>query len=492
MIKKNIFNLLLIVFYIAAAFFIGCIPEDTLQWSEDGSVGIYSKDGALFLVDGNSGSLTQIAPEETTTLWPAISPDGRFIAYGQKVPVENFDEVLNILPSNQIGILEKHAAAVKDKIQVKKGGDLLSDDVLESYNEEYRSWIVHYLFKKLDDDEAITKKLGTEAVDEALTEPLNYYKLILTPVDELDKKTVVAVSIQNIWKVSFSSDSNLIAYVTNSIKGDVFEYGFDLYIASPTQQISASLVEGTVAIGYDFRPDGQAIAYMKPEKEDFEDQDFLTGSLVEKIIAKPNGKLITEPVTPEKEAACATHICTGDAKELAGILYCSWMTVQYAGDDRIFFSTMKMSLPSSKIDEERNSLFCCDTLTGAVSEILPGTALDFTQGNCHLFALSGDCRKILLPGNKNTLGIYALGQDPDSSKTLVDKDESFGDDSPPELVPQWKGKDKVSCLVAENSPYLINDDPNAAHGRKEVVILDTDGNLVQVLSKGWPDELLDY
>lgn len=492
MTKKNLINFLLVVLYVAVTFFVGCIPEDTLHWSKDGSIGIYSKSGALFLVDGSSGSLTQIAPETTTTLWPAISPDGRFIAYGQRVPVENFGEALSLLPPNQIKILKTHAVIVKEKIQSKvEGGDLLSDGVLKSYNEEYRSWIVHYIFKKLDTNGAITKKLGTLAVDKVLKEPLNYYRLILAPSNDLDRKTVVTVSILNIWKISFSPDSNLIAYVTNRVKGDVFEYGFDLYVASPAQEIPTALVERAVAIGYDFRPDNRAVAYLKPEKEEFEDQDFLAGSLVEKIIAKPDGKLIVEPADSERETSFATHVCTGSEKELAGVLYCSWMAVQYADDSRIFFSTAKMSLPTSKIDEERNSLFCCDTLTGTVSEIIPETALDFAQGNCHLFALSRDCRKILLPGNKNTLGIYALGQDSDSSKILISEKESFGDDSPPGLVAQWKGQDRISCLVAENSHYLA-DDPNATRGRKEVVILDTDGKLVQILSKDWPDKLLDY
>jgi len=491
MTKKNLINFLLIVFYIAAAFFMGCIPEDTLQWSVDGSVGIYSKDGALFLVDGSNGSLTQIAPEKTTTLWPAISSDGKLIAYGEKVAVEDFAKALNILPPNQIRILQNHAAAVKNNIETKVGEILFPDKVFESYNEEYRGWVAHCLFKKLDGDGAITKRLGTDAVDKALKEPVNYYRLVLTRSDDLEKKTVITTNIQNIWKISFSPDSKLIAYVTNPIKGDVFEYGFDLYIASPAQQIPAALVERAIAIGCDFKPDSRAIAYLKPEKEEFEDQDFLAGSLVEKIIAGEDGKLLAEPADPDKETTFATHRCTGSVRELAGILYCSWMIVKYDGDSRIFFSTAKMSLPTSKIDEEKNSLFCCDTLTGAVSEILPETALGLTEGNCHLFALSHDGRKILLPGNKNTLGIYALGQELDSSKLLIDKDESFGEDSPPELVSQWKGGDKISCLVAENSHYL-NDDPNTTHRRKEVVILDTEGNLVQVLSKDWPDELLDY
>ncbi|MBN1391245.1 MAG: hypothetical protein JW947_00405 [Sedimentisphaerales bacterium] len=502
MTKKNLITFLLIASYTVIAFFIGCIPEDSLQWSADGSKGIYSKNGALFIVDGNSGSLTEIAPKETTTLWPAISSDGRYIAYGEKVTVENLADAIKLLPLSQIRMLQTHAATVKESIRKKVdeesmfkqevlGKGLFADDVLKSYNEEYRNWIVHYIFKKLDEGGTLAEKLGIEAVEKALLkEPLNYYRMILIQSDNLDKKTVITTSIQNIWKISFSPDSNLVAYVTNRIKGDVFEYGFDLYIASPAQQIPAAFVAGAVAIGYDFRPDGRAIAYIEPEKEDFEDHEMIIGSLAEKIIADANGKLIIEPIDPEKETTFATHKCTGPAQEFAGVLYYPWMFVDYALNGRIFFSTAKISLPSSKIDEERGSLFCYDFLTGAVSEILPQTAIDFTQVNFYLFASSQDCQKILLLGNKNTLGIYALGEGLELSKVLIDEKESFGDDSS-KFVPKWKGRDQISCLVSEKSHYLTGD-PNTPHRRKEIVILDTNGKLVQVLSKDWPDELLEY
>jgi hypothetical protein len=91
MTKKNLINFLLIAAYTATAFILGCIPEDSLQWSADGSMGIYSKDGALFLVDGKTGSLIQIAPKETITNWPAISFDGSLLAYGQIIKVDDFN-----------------------------------------------------------------------------------------------------------------------------------------------------------------------------------------------------------------------------------------------------------------------------------------------------------------------------------------------------------------------------------------------------------------
>jgi hypothetical protein len=164
------------------------------------------------------------------------------------------------------------------------------------------------------------------------------------------------------------------------------------------------------------------------------------------------------------------------------------MHVSYARDNRIFFASVKMSLPSGGIDEEKTTIFCCDTITWSVSEIMKQGMLDFSEGNLYLFALSGDSRKMLLPGKKNTLLLYALGSDFALSKVIVDTNESFGDNSPP---PQWKGLDRFSCLVSEKSHYLTND-PNTPARRKEIVILDADGTLKQILSKDWPDELLNF
>jgi hypothetical protein len=186
-----------------------------------------------------------------------------------------------------------------------------------------------------------------------------------------------------------------------------------------------------------------------------------------------------------------TYNCSGPTKEYAGVVYSSYMKVAYARDSRIFFSSTKISLPSSKIDNEQDSVFCSDTLTGAVSDILPQIAVDFTQSNTHLFELSKDSRKILFQGKKNTLGIYALGPDFESSKFIVDAKEGFGEDAPPKLAAEWKGSNQLSCLVSEKSRYLTAD-PNTPHNRKEIVILDAEGKLVKILSKDWPDELLDF
>ncbi|OHB57453.1 MAG: hypothetical protein A2173_04305 [Planctomycetes bacterium RBG_13_44_8b] len=522
MTKKNLINFLLVASYFAFTFIIGCIPKDSLQWSADGSIGIYSKDGALFLVDGKTGALTKIATTETTTMWPAVSSDGSLLAYGQIIKVDEFKKAINSLPPGEVKLIKTHAEILKQRILIESirdnklpglgesisiglfsfpanapnevirlGESIASDLRQKSYNDQHTDWINRYLIENAD--EQLAEKIGPELIKKIKDQELTYFQLILAPIADLNNKKILATSSQQLWRIRFSPDGKLIAYVTERINGDIFEVGFDLYIASLSENIPAALVEKAVAIGYDFRPDCRAIAYLKPEVEDFDKEKFILGSLVEQTIIDSNGRVLAEPVDPndDENTTIATHTCTGPEKELAGVGYYSWMYISYARDGRIFFTSAKMSLPSSKLDVEKATIFCCDTLTGAISEILPQIALDFTESNCYLFTLSHDSQKILLPGNKNTLGIYALGQELDLSKILIDKNESFGDDSPPKLVSQWKGRDQISCLVAENSHYICPD-PNTAARRKEIVILDIEGKLQKVLSKDWPDELLDY
>ena len=146
-------------------------------------------------------------------------------------------------------------------------------------------------------------------------------------------------------------------------------------------------VAPAVAIGYDFKPDSRAIAYIKPEDEFFDTQKPALGSLVERTVIDPNGRLLASPARaiskackPDSNDSTAIYVCTGAATELAGVLYHPWMHVSYARDNRIFFASAKMSLPSSKLDEEKTTIFCCDTLTGAISEIVHQIVLDVAEG----------------------------------------------------------------------------------------------------------------
>jgi hypothetical protein len=487
----------LIAFYIAAIFFAGCYPEDSLQWSKDGSTGIYRKKGALFIVDGNTGSLTQVAPEGTATRWPAVSPDGSQFAYGQIVKVDRFNSALKLLPEAQAKIIESHAEILKQKILVEgiKDGNFpfigkpvaTDGGQKDSFNGQHIAWVQRYLVENADTQ--LARKIGPELIEKTKSKDLTYCQLVCAPTADPNNRKILVTSSQQLWRIRFSPDCRLIAYGADRFNGEAWDVGYDLYIVSPAENIPPVFLAPATAAGYDFRADSRAIAYIKPENEFFDTGRPTLGSLVEQTIIDPNGRLLASPAKLDGNDSATMYVCTGAAAELIGVLYHPWMHVSYACDNRIFFASVRMSLPSSKLDEEKTTIFCCDTLTGAISEIVHQTVLDFSQGNLYLFALSHDSRKILLHGEKNTLGIYALGGNLDLSKVLIDEEEGFGKGL--SLVAQWKGPDQVSCLVSEKSHYLTTD-PNTPHRRKEIVILGTDGSLKQILSKNWPDELLDF
>lgn len=496
MTKKNLINFLLVASYVAAAFIIGCYPEDSLQWSLDGSTGIYSKKGALFLVDGNTGSLTQIAPKETTTRWPAISSEGSRFAYGKIVKVDDFNRALNLLPPAQVKVIKTNAEVLEQKILAEGirdgnypfiGKPIATDNgQKDSFNDQHIVWVRRYLVENADAQ--LVRKIGAALVEKTKARELTYCQLVCAPAADPNDGKILATSPQMFWRIRFSPDSKLIAYGAERINGAAWDVGYDLYVVSPAQNTPAVFLAPAIAIGYDFKPDSRAIAYIKPEDEFFDARKPTLGSLVERTIIDLNGRLLT---SLDSNDPSQRYTCTGAASELVGVLYHPWMHVSYARENRIFFASAKMSLPTSKLDAEKRIIFCCDTFTGSVSEILPQIVLDAVQGDLFLFALSHDSRQILLPGKKNTLVLYTLGGDLNLSEALIDENESFGEDSPPRLVAQWKGTDQVSCLVSEKSHFLT-DDPNTPARRKEIVILDADGNLKQVLSKNWPDELLDY
>lgn len=491
----------LIAFYIAVSFFAGCYPKDSLQWSTDGSVGIYSKDGSLFLVDGNTGSLTQIAAKETTTCWPAVSSDGSHFAYGKIVKVDDFNRSIDLLPANQVKVIKANAEILKQKILIEGikdsnfpfiGKPVTTDNgQKDSFNDQHIAWVQRYLVENID--KQLAEKIGPELIKKVKEKDLNFFQLVLAPTADPNDRKILTTSSQQLWRIRFSPDSRLIAYGTERINGNTWDVGYDLYIVSPAENIPPAFLAPATAIGYAFKPDSRAIAYLKPEDEFFDTQKPALGSLVERTVIDPNGKLLASPAKPDGNDSTAIYVCTGTATELAGVLYHPWMHISYASENRIFFASVKMALPSSKLDEEKTTIFCCDTFTGALSEIVHQIVLDAAEGNLYLFALSQDSREILLHGEKNTLYIYALGGDLDLSKALIDDNEGFGKGENPHLslVAQWKGPDQVSCLVSEKSHFLT-DDPNTPHRRKEIVILDTDGNLKQILSKDWPDELLEF
>jgi hypothetical protein len=477
---KMIFGL--VVFYAAAVFIAGCIPEDSLQWSEDGSVGVMSYEGALYLVDGQNGDLTEIA-KENVLLWADISKDGEFITYSQGVNCSDLSEGLKHLPPEQVKIITDYAGLLREEI-IKHGSTSGDIPELESERFEYpeglQEWVFRYLCEKADEE--LVEKLSSDTLKEGKECELTYYNLTVVACNNPVDKKVVATSALPILQPRFSPNRQHIAHLLrmNAEQDSDDDWNLDLFLASPRQDIKAMHIAQNVSVGYDWSDDGRAIAYLESENKNTADEEFPVGTLTETIVIDANDNPIAEPISVSDHEGIGTHKCTGQTRELAGTVFNWFMKVEYGTGGRLFFSSTELSLPSSKKNEERWSVFCYDPVTSVVADILP---TNVPESYVWLFSLSPDGDKLLLPMEEGGFGIYELDT---RTITIPVAEEDIGNDA--NIIPAWKGNKEISCIVSSESKLL----PQALKGKydhEQMVVLGTDGKLRLILSENWPDEL---
>jgi hypothetical protein len=486
--SKNIVTFCLIVFCIAATLLTGCIPEDSLEWSEDGSVGLLRIDGALFLVDGSSGQLTEVTRENVQP-WPDISKDGSLIAYSRDVECNDLSKGLKMLPPGQDEIIKKGARQIYEKIlntkEIKDGNFPEPDEELLKPG-DYKNWAIRYLCENADDQ--IRKVLGNEIIMLGKEKRISYFQVVVVRVDNLNDKRVIATNIFGTVATRLSPDNHYVSYIMQTQHGQE-EDEYSLYAASLKGDVKTMLIDERVALGYDWRKDSKAIAYLNSDSADLSGDDGVLGTLRERLVADENNLL----AGPADNTSIQTHNCNSGASSCAGLIFYPWQKVRYGANGRIFFSTAAMSLPVSKINEGRWSLFCFDPGIGTVSDVLPQNVSNVCQVLAMLqFELSPDGRKVLLPIKYNRFVIYELGTD--SMDIPIDEDEEFGEEEISELIPMWKGNNEISFLVSGKSHFLPEQEQRKnveGQVRNEIIILDKTNNKSRILSSSWADEIIE-
>jgi hypothetical protein len=473
-------NLGFIVFCIVAIFITGCDvdePGNSLDWSDDGSVGLLSIDGALYLVDGQNGELAEIAKEKVQPL-PGISKDGKLIVYSQAVECNDLSEGLKQLPAGQVKMIKDDAKKIQDEV-LKAGVPI--DGNSPALKKLLNSWSIRYLSENANSE--LLKIVKTEDIQKVKAQPLEFYKIVVVPKDNLIDKRIITSSIFKIMATRLSPDCSAVAYLMNQ-KDEAKTNA--LYVASLKSDVKAMHIDDTVAFSYDWRKDSKAIVYIKSDSADSGQSGLPFGSLVEKTIADANGTLLS--ALSEEPNGLRTHNCTGQSMSLAGLLFFPWLKAQYGSGERIFFSSANWSLPMSKMNEQANwSLFCYDNLTGTVTDILPSKVKSNVGDSLYVmqFAMSPDGTRVLLPITQNNFIIYELGK---NSNKIVVKEQDSGNDKP-ELFPSWKGNNEITCIASIESKFLTEQDKTQFTSDDEVVILGSDGKFKLVLSRNWKDKI---
>lgn len=475
--KRSIESYSLFALCCVLTLLVGCFPEDSIEWSDDGSWGLLRVEEKLYVVDGASGALTSIETEGVSVM-PGISSDGKRIAYVKGHADSTVEEGFNLFPTTVTAMIKHDAQDLREKVVAGTifPSDLpLGDGSKLGREEAYHRWVVRAMCQ--DPDPLLVTRLGRDKLEECRKCEIGYNRLIVADRANPGQKTKLVTLPIAIFRPQFSPDDRFLAYLVPTPQDDDKAI---LIVASTDGKIDAMEVTTGTAIGYDWRPDGKALAYVK------QDGDPILGTIEEKMIVDDNGALLYTRVNDSQTSIC-TSVSAGHARQFAGTLFQPFMSVQYGLDGRVLFSSATATIPTTELDDPRISLFCYDRLTGTVTDILPSALRNQASQNINYFSLSPDGKRLLVPLQYNRFAIYELGTN--DVTFPIKADEGFGADDMPDFIPAWKGNDQITCLVSEKSHFLSGSD-GQAHHRKEIVVLGTDGQLKKVLSKDWPDEAI--
>jgi len=476
--------------YIAVILFIGCVPEDSLEWSDDGSVGLLRVKGALYLVDGETGELTEIATDSVLP-WPDISKDGSLIAYSRVINCDNLSEGLEMLPAEQAKMIKYYAGQMAKDI-ISKGGLIDKKfpeppvDILK--HNDVKEWVIRFLCQNADDE--LTDALGEEGMKLGKGKELEYSQVIVVSKNNLNDKRVITTSIFPIMAIRLSPDKQNVAYIMNTQHGEE-EMEYSLYVASLNGEVKSMFVDDYVALGYDWSEDSERIVFLSSDSSDL-DEDMVLGTLNEIEVADALIGLLSKQHEINEAGAIHAYDCSNGSHSLAGTVFYPWMKVRYGIGGRIFFSTVNLPLPTSNMDEPGYSVFCYDPVIKTVTDIMPPKASAYaSQSMCMLqFELSQDSKIIMVPFKENRFLGFILGTD--EIEVPFSEDEAFGDEDISYLIPGFKGQNEISFLVSEDNHYLIEagrapEDCN----RSEIIVLNHSNNEVRILSESWPDEIIE-
>jgi len=484
-------KLTLALFCTAAVFIVGCFPESLILWSDDGSTGVLSANGALAMVDGQTGELTMIRSvddEEAAIFNVDISADGSLIAYIVAEKCPTLAEGLEQLTSTQFTLLDHYAQQVREQLLAGQT-DFSKMDLGPFAPDMYRSWLEWYVQE--NPGEALKKKFGDDIPDDE-HEVIGVYKLFVATPDQIANGEPGRLITTSLWMIAWpkiSPDGKLIAYTLyNQLQEGEEFLRFDLYVAEMSAAVKGMHVADFVTPRCGWRDDSRALVFTENALKDVTDR-YSIGTLRLVEVADTQGKLLAEAI---EGPSLGTHRNKGEAKDLAGIIFHPFMKVEYGPAGRVFFSSYGMSLPASTIKSDLIwSLFCYDTMTGSVSDVLPPDISERLTG-CNAmgyFALSPDGLKTVLPMEKHRFLIYELGQE--TTHDPIPESEAFGDSQGDSwvIMPSWKGNDQITCLVSGKSSWLEQPE-EVDEDHREMVIIKSDGEFIKVLSTTWPDELL--
>jgi len=457
-----------------AAVAAGCYPLTSMRWSDSGAVGIVAKAEKGMLVDGKTGETTDLPA--LAAYVPSVSPDGKTVLYAAYKTFETLEVALGTLPEAQQAMVTKEADRLAGLILAEgaaaggvatwpdlEGGPLTTTDI-------YRTLVRRVMCEQADAQARAALAPGLAENVKAV--PIRLVQLLAAPVATPADGRVLATSLYAMSRPTLSPDGRLVAYVCHAITQDKDNQGgYDLWVSPAQGGPKAVRLAGDVALGFAWRPDSRALAYVAAVENPGQK---IVGTLNTLEVAEAGGSLLAKAAP---EGGDADFVASAEPVQRAGVVYNGNTTVAYLASGRLLLATAKVSLPMSLVAGDlAGSLFAYDEVTGGLADILPASASARISGQGY-FELSPDGKRVLIPLGKEGFLVYTIGET-EAQAPLPEGASAESAAGPP----VWKGRDHVACWVNASSSLLVGTEAAKPGSDADVLVeVDLDGNLVRVL-----------
>jgi len=445
----------------AALAICGCYPE-RIVWSPDGQRALVATKERLYLCDPN-GLLTPLGTGAYTCMaW--LSDSNRFAAatmeklatWNDLEPLlskEDKDRIIPLAEDMREDILKAKQVAL-GKLESVQGKD--ENDVLAARM---------YLRDRRAAD--LAEKVG-DAWKEFESAAREYGVIRMWEIAGAEVKPgpILAKSLSGVASIRIPSHEKAIAW-SAPMSGKMDGSPANLFVVAADGTGIPRLVAGPCNWYFDWSPDGRSLVCAVPEGE-----DAGKGAMLLKIerreVCAADGTVLQKP---------------GDAQTLAVGAFGGMTRIRCLQDGRILFSSTELQLPMDPNDAPaKGNLFAIDPSRQAtVARLLPHSSQAEVPDALDFFSVSPDGARVCIPSDKGEAAVVDLATG--EVHTIVGKPKDESSKQGLITVPVWRAGGELCLIVPAGHPL---GSPN----RPEVILWSGPGK-VRLLSKDWPDEVID-
>ena len=463
-------------------------PQERVVWSPDGERAVVLTMEGTYVCDAGGKIGRALAPPAGVACW---LPDSKHVLLARRMTVRTWAEC-RLLPAP----VRRRIWAGAEAWRARAHGFIVPVCQASRERSCYEEAQAQALYLRQTYPEEELRRMGAGRLELFEKAQCAVWKLQRCTITGLSIRVdgVVAASLEKeVLSVVCSPMGKVFAYTAGS--GDPWDFTIgppSLFVCSADGEGPPRMVAGLCSAFFDWSPDGRALVYArtgapKSEGTDLSD-DLRMGAIRYHPVCGADGKLLKALRSGWAEARGMFDAADGislsgpggkdEAWDMVAVAFYDRMRTRRLADGTILFSGVEMRLPITQAEEAKPTLFRVGVKDARPRAIIPPKGLG-RQHIVELFSVSPDGRRACIPASPDRVAIVEIAtgtlQRVPSAVDGAAKEQNLVS------VPTWRSGDSLCLVIWKKEKMQL---------RPEVVLWSPSTGKVDVISQGWPEEVI--